>query len=418
MRTIVNAVSTLCTTVFFCLLALFGMNWAAEHYLRANPELHLTRDQRIHENTRAVREAMIPKDKVTVWYDLESPDDLLPMWEELYSGGVEFESYVHYRSRTKVGRFYGMTETGFRQVREQGPWPLQPDGYNVFFFGGSTSFGVGPYWATVASYLQEAMNADQRIDRDVRVYNFGRSGYHTNQEIILFQRLLSAGHVPDMVVFLDGLNDFCFTDTNPSGWTALARHFNAINEVAARKAQYGGIVTEWQKAASFFETLPLTRLINASLARLTEEPAPEYRKPEEAVEEKPESDAVLNTIIDRYISFKRQVEGVSSAFGISPVFVWQPIPTYKYDGSHHLFYPDRLGCHVNSKFGYPLMAGRVDREGGLGSNFLWAADMQQDLKEPLYIDAFHYTAPMSARLAALIGEHIRDNDLMTPPGER
>jgi hypothetical protein len=49
---------------------------------------------------------------------------------------------------------------------------------------------------------------------------------------------------------------------------------------------------------------------------------------------------------------------------------------------------------------------RVARKGGLGANFIWLADMQESLKEPLYIDVFHYTAPMSRRIAALLAKEI------------
>lgn len=417
MKALRSGIASVSTTLVVCILILVALNWVSEAYLRANPDILLTRDQRVHENTRSVRENMIPRDKITEWYDLESADDLHPMWEEFYTAGVEFESYVHYRASPKEGQFYGVTGPGYRRVKNQGPWPLSNENYNVFFFGGSTSFGVGPYWGTVASYLQEAMNAGGVRNQPVRVYNFGRSGYHSNQEIILFQRLLSAGHVPQMVVFMDGLNDFCFTDTNPSGWTMLARHFNSVSSAAVRKSAAQGVVTEWEKIKSFLQTLPLSRLINAVISRAVEEPQPQYTKPTNAVEETPEAPAVLNTIVDRYLAFKLQVEGVSAAFGIQPVFVWQPIPTYKYDANYHLFYPDRLGCHVNSKHGYPIMAERVTRKGGMGANFVWAADMQEKLTEPLYIDAFHYTAPMSKRLANLIAEHMQEKSLSLPSAD-
>lgn len=412
MKQIASAISSVSVALLVCIALLFAANWFAERHLQANPELLMTRDQRINENTRAVREAMIPKDRIKEWYALDSAEELKPMWEEFYTAGVEFESYTHFRSRTSEGKYYGVTDAGYRKVGDQGPWPIEKGNFNVFFFGGSTSFGVGPSWATVASYLQEQMNGSGTLDRKVKVYNFGRSGYLSGQEVVLFQRLLTDGHVPDMVVFLDGLNDFCWIDGQPSSWQMLARHFNSVNEAAARRAAGHGIVTEWQKLRSFGETLPLTRYLNASLARLSEEAIPQYTAPSKAVEEKPEPDATLNKIMDRYLSIRKQVEGMSKSFGITPVFVWQPIPTYKYDVSHHLFNPDRLGCHVNSKFGYPKMARRFEEAGGFGENFIWAADMQVDLKEPLYIDAFHYTAPMSERIAKLINDTVLERKLL------
>ena len=40
----------------------------------------------------------------------------------------------------------------------------------------------------------------------------------------------------------------------------------------------------------------------------------------------------------------------------------------------------------------------------LGESFLWLADMQLGLAEPLYVDQAHYSGPMSDRIAAEIGD--------------
>lgn len=167
-------VSILSVTLVVALILIALGNLAAEAYLKANPEILMTHADRVNESTRAVRENMIPPDKVIEWYALDSPQDVTPMWAEFYGAGAEFESYVHYRSKSLIGEFYGLTEAGYRLTRESGPWPLDESNFNAFFFGGSTSFGVGPYWATVASYLQDAMNESGVFDRPVYVYNFAR----------------------------------------------------------------------------------------------------------------------------------------------------------------------------------------------------------------------------------------------------
>lgn len=391
-------------TVVSTVIALLLANALAEAYLRSNPQILMSEADRINENTRAIREAMIPPDKAKLWYDVKDASEVKPMWGEFYTAGAVFQSYVHFRSRTLVGRYYGVTDAGYRMVRDQGPWPPDPKNFNVFFFGGSTSFGVGPYWATIASYLQDTFNA-QGGARKTYVYNFGRSGYISNQEVVLFGRLLSQGLRPDMVVFFDGLNDFCFWDGQPSSWQTLARHFDDVNEQYLRQAAGHGIVTHWDKLTEFVKTLPLSRLIDASITRSTTT-VPTYTGVSEPPPDKPEDEKILRTAIARYIDNMRQVKGTSEAFGIVPVFVWQPIPTYKYDVSHHIFYPNRLGCHVNSKAAYPIMLETMKAK-PLGESFIWAADIQEDLKEPLYIDAFHYTAPMSKRIAEFISGEIR-----------
>jgi hypothetical protein len=406
-----------CVSLVGVLVILLLANWAASGYLRANPDILLSRAERINENTRSVREKMIPPDKIAEWYDFTSADELQPMWDEYYKAGAAFESYVHYRSRTLIGDYYGMREEGFRNVRDQGPWPLDVSNYNVFFFGGSTSFGVGPYWGTVASYLQEELNSTDKFGRPVKVYNFGRSGYHSNQEQILFHRLISDGHMPDAVVFLDGLNDFCFLDGQPSSWQMLARHFDSVNEQARARSSGEDVDTDWSELGTFISSMPLTRLIGAWNARSNEEAIPTYTGPEGAIDEPSPPAEKLNKVIDRYLGNIGQVQAVARANGIASYFVWQPIPTYKYSAEHHLFYPDRLGCHTGSKFGYPIMANRVEQ--GLNiESFIWAADMQEDLRENVYIDAFHYTAPFSRDIAKLIAANFRDHAIKSDvPGE-
>lgn len=414
-RNVSSAIVTLSVSVVSTLAILLLANFLAGKFLNSNPELLLSPEDRINENTRTVREAMIsPKDAVS-WFDLESGNEAKAMWDEFYRAVPRFESYVHFRSSpVPQDRYYGVTPEGFRKVRDVGPWPVSNQNFNVFFFGGSTSFGVGPYWATVASYLQQSMNASRVAGKPVRVYNFGRSGYQSSQESILFQRLLSAGHRPDMVVFLDGLNDFCYSDGQPSSWQSLAAYFDGASDQYRRQAAGHGVVTKWELLLEFVRAMPLMRLTNVLLERAFSPPVPQYvntaSKPQLAPET-PESEATLQAVIRRYVNNMRQVKAVSEAFGIVPVFVWQPIPTYKYDLRHHVFNPDRLGCHVNSKAGYPMMLA-LGAAKPLGSSFIWAADIQEALAEPLYVDAFHYTAPMSMRIAELVVAEVRSRGLL------
>src|SRR6202034_2026573 len=89
----------------------------------------------------------------------------------------------------------------------QGSWPPRQNVFNIFLFGGSTTFGVGvPDDETIPSYLQEYMAA--HCATPAAVYNFGRLGYFSTQEAMLFYRLLSSGAVPAAAVFVDGINDF------------------------------------------------------------------------------------------------------------------------------------------------------------------------------------------------------------------
>ena len=49
----------------------------------------------------------------------------------------------------------------------------------------------------------------------------------------------------------------------------------------------------------------------------------------------------------------------------------------------------------------------------LGNNFLWLADMQANLKLPLYVDRVHYSAKMSEEIADRIYYFLATKALIT-----
>src|SRR5207249_2176487 len=51
----------------------------------------------------------------------------------------------------------------------------------------------------------------------------------------------------------------------------------------------------------------------------------------------PEDDEGDAKVIERYGRNKRMIEVLAGGYGFVPVFVWQPIPWYKYDLKYHLF---------------------------------------------------------------------------------
>jgi hypothetical protein len=232
------------------------------------------------------------------------------------------------------------------------------------------------------------------------------------QEQILFFRLLEENPAPNMAIFLDGVADFCFLDGNPSSWQALASYYNANAGDRQNSGTHYGVITHWEKLREFIATLPLTRALGAFGNYLQPIEGNDSGGSPTSAAETSVSEAVLQQVIGRYYDFVRQVEAVANAYRVQPIFVWQPIPLYRYDPSLDPFKrPDGV-CQVKS--GYPLMKETLVQK-PLGSDFVWAADMQQDLHEPLYVDWFHYNAPMSRRLAAFILDTMQDRQLLHVP---
>lgn len=373
------------------LLLLLACNVGCWYVLQRHPELTeapALRITREYNERFYARQAGLVKQWLAVKDDAELAAFLTENTQHTQAANV-YEDFTMFRPAPWKGRFFNFTEAGYREVRDQGPWPPSPAFFNVFVFGGSTTMGIGPDWAAIPSYLQERLAGWSGPGKPVKIYNFGRGAYFSTQERILLEQLLLAGHKPDGVVFIDGLNDLFFYDGRPSEWTRF-------RDVLAPPAP--------PAAASFapsryLESTALYRMAQAMSASAQASPDLPAYKPEAT------PPAALSAAIDRYAETVRQVEGIAAARRIRVLFVWQPVPGYGYDLSRHIMLNPLygLGGHERSGLGYPLMAAR---RGEMGGDFLWLADMQHDRADPLYMDAVHYTAPFCDDIAAAIAARI------------
>tara|TARA_Y100000589_G_scaffold330934_1_gene382260 strand:+ start:498 stop:1661 length:1164 start_codon:yes stop_codon:yes gene_type:complete len=77
----------------------------------------------------------------------------------------------------------------------------------IWMFGGSTTYGIGvPSYESIPSKLIET-GISNKICLDV--FNFGVPYHYSKQETINFvNKLLESDSIPDIAIFLDGLNDF------------------------------------------------------------------------------------------------------------------------------------------------------------------------------------------------------------------
>lgn len=111
---------------------------------------------------------------------------------------------------------------GFRRVTDV---PLaKPAGtYRVFLMGGSTAYGLGGLWpniqrefavlpdsATISAYLERSLAAALPGKR-IEVINAAITSTWTHHHLIYLNQTILR-YQPDMVLFLDGFNDFFFYD--------------------------------------------------------------------------------------------------------------------------------------------------------------------------------------------------------------
>ena len=97
-----------------------------------------------------------------------------------------------------------------------------PNGYRIFLMGGSAAYGISaaPPFPPVIITNEQTIDAklEQMLrplypDRQIEVINAATTGYWTHHHLIYLEEELLDYH-PDLVIFLDGINDYYHTRTD------------------------------------------------------------------------------------------------------------------------------------------------------------------------------------------------------------
>lgn len=124
----------------------------------------------------------------------------------------------------------------------------------VYCFGGSTTLGAlvsnGRTWP---AFLQNEILQSQS---NYKVFNFGVAGFTPTQETAQFIELIKTGNVPDVVVFMDGLNvqaknggsDFSYRNSeifnSKSAWSDVISCLPVMRMIAQNNVEEGRILLE------------------------------------------------------------------------------------------------------------------------------------------------------------------------------
>lgn len=370
MKKITKLYSTIAILLLNSLLLLFLLNlglWFLFQLIDAN-------------RNQALGAAQYDDARLSIAYpdwDTEARTQLL---KETWSRPFVCLPFTHIRERTFSGKYIHVDKGWFRWNAEAPVWPPDKNAFNIFVFGGSTTFGYGvPDNQTIPSDMQDLL-AKQFPERKIQVYNFGQGTYFSAQELRLFENLLLDGHIPDMAIFIDGINE---TTTQPYGWYEIdcARQENLNNALQAP-----------------FE-LPMMRAARAISRRFEVPAADSVNDSVQATETEDSGQVYLN----RWLRNREMIRGIAANFGIKVLFVWQPHPGFHYDTTNHIFweapFPDSSV--------YPAMAA-IKNEWQNWDDFLYLADMQIGREALLYVDKVHYNAAFNAEIAGRIVDAIGD----------
>jgi hypothetical protein len=290
-----------------------------------------------------------------------------------------FEPYTLFRVPPITSGRINVSEHGYRLGGCAAAWPPDPSATNLFVFGGSTTFGYGVSDAeTVPAQLRDCLGALAPGIR-VSVYNFATPNHFSVQERIRLEQLLLSGHVPRVAIFVDGFDEFIAPYYAP----LMLKPF--IDAIAARSRRRR-----------------ITREAGELLGRLL----PGFTG---GIDERSCRLPDPNQVLDQYASNARMIRAVCSEFRLAPLFVWQPVPCYGYDGeglhgAGHGSSQPLIDC---VRAGYELMSARRAKDFS-SRDCLWLADIQRGNSANLYLDADHYTPAFAGEIASHIAGHLVD----------
>ncbi|MFP4324070.1 MAG: hypothetical protein ACLFTK_16565 [Anaerolineales bacterium] len=322
-----------------------------------------------------------------------SPADMVWMLIE-YNNVMACDETLGWRVPPYAGRFHTQHPAGFRAGDDQAPWPPPADAVTIFVFGGSTTYGTHlPGAATIPSHLQRDLRATFATDRIV-VYNFGAPAYISTQERLKLAELLAAGHVPDIAIFIDGLNDSNFATRTLAD---IQRPCNATARTLREtlNCDWG----EW--------CWPLQRAWGAAWATEDDAPSAFAVNPPLAEVGPLDDPALAAAVVARWLDNRAGIEALAAKYGLRTLYVLQPTPGFAYDLDHHLWLEgpqptvEDLGTWGRTRYTYPLW--EVRAEGAeWAHNFSNLARIAQDYEQNIWVDQIHYTDAFSAQIAAFI----------------
>jgi len=162
------------------------------------------------------------------------PDELIRSENRERTGAVAQETQLHWGAYQPYTVWKADTSLYFQEPIGADGFRLTPgsmasdSSYLVYVLGGSTVWGVGsPDSCTIPARMLSELAS--RTDRPIDVRNLGQLGWVSTQELLELVLRIRGGDRPDLVVFLDGMNDV--SAAYQSGIAGVHQNFP---EIAAR----------------------------------------------------------------------------------------------------------------------------------------------------------------------------------------
>ena len=323
------------------------------------------------------------------------------------SVAMEWHPYVYWRRQPIEGKYINVDRRGYRFTLNR---PALSSGCNakpvrIFVLGGSTIWGPGVrdnY--TIPSHLSNLLF---EADLCVEILNLGEQGYVSTQELILLQRHLQRGDIPDLVIFYDGVNEsFSAYQNNEAGIPQ-----NEDN----RREEFNYLLDHKRVRGAYLAQLArpegLSRLSDGILKRLKANQSGgkvgEQRLQSTVMNQVLNENELISDTLAAYKSNIEMIQLLASHYSFDALFYWQPMIFTKQTLSS---YEKRWYEFASEQWKDFLLAAykRVEEDVPLNQlpQFHNISSVFDQLDDPFYLDAFHLTEDGNLVVAREIGKDI------------
>ena len=315
-------------------------------------------------------------------------------WQELEdSAAIEWRPYVYWRRKPFDGQYIHIDQDGIRRTAHAESSSSRGTPIKIFMFGGSTVWGRGARDEfTIPSILAKRLG---EAGLAVEVTNFGEVGYVNTQELMTLMLKLQQGHVPDLVIFYDGVNDTYSAFQHqvaglPHNEINRVLDFNlSAPEEAGRRHRL--LLEDTTKRMA---TVRLTRGLMRRLGIGGDaESAPGFGATPAVwarAKEVPDLDNLAQDVVNRYAKNIEAVAALGQHYEFESLFYWQPMLFQKSELSEsELAELDRRGNLVSIFQKTYEAVGRSRLEASESYRFHDVSQLFADVAEPIFIDWCH-----------------------------
>ena len=278
------------------------------------------------------------------------------------SNKFEYEPWVEFKNVDYAGKFVNIQRAFRKTIPDAYFNPQSKDTIDIYFFGGSTIFGFNlSDEETIPSQFVKLYQQKNPNGKSIRVKNFGTPTYYSFQELMLLTNLVFKGERPDMVVFLDGVNDFWFAKAsyyNQSYFSYILRQVFSQDLLTTGKFSFKDTADRMFKDP---ENIPLSQF--------------------------------NDTLIAHYLSNIRNAKMMADLVGAKSYFFCQPVPFYKYPNQQKdpICFKDQ---HTRYDYIYPTIEKRLDSS----LNQFFMGNMLENETGHPFVDGLHYSPAFSKKI--------------------